>query len=372
MPVPGIAIGRLHSTVVGLSLLMAACSGGSTSSEMETTGASAPAPATTAPTPSPTPEPTLLPLPDLDLAEAQTWFSPNMGSVDFPELFSQPDRWAAAREAVDVFAFSANSMSGDPYDIGGDNVLDTFVAVDAFAHLYRWDIPIAIEGGAVKFFACDHASWADYANRAIANVEAHGGRVTFFTMDEPLLGGQLVENGMACGYAIEETAAEVAEFVADVTAEHPDVRIGVVEPYPHIGADELLAWLSALANAGAAPAFFHLDVDMERVAVEGHDVAGDLARLAAGSAAAGVPFGVILTSNWTEAGTDAGYVASTLEWAEVVQGAIGSPTHLVVQSWQGPAASGRHEVPINLPDEVGAISHTRLILDLLAIFEPGS
>ena len=370
MPVPGIASGRLHSIVVGLSLLMAACSG-STSPETGAASASAPAPGTTAPTPSPTPEPTPLPLPDHDLQGAQTWFSPNMGSVDFPELFSHPDRWATAREAVAVFGFSANSMSGDPYDIGGDNVLDTFVAVDAFAQLYEWGIPIAVEGGAVKFFACDHASWAEYANSAIANVEAHGGRVTFFTMDEPLLGGQLVENGMACSYTIDETAAEVAEFVADVAAAHPDVRIGVVEPYPHIAADELLAWLSALADAGAAPAFFHLDVDMERVAVEGHDVAGDLARLADGSAAAGVPFGVILTSNWTEAGTDAGYMASTLEWAGVVQGAIGRPTHLVVQSWQGPAASGRHEVPVNLPDEVGAISHTRLILDLLALFEPG-
>jgi hypothetical protein len=355
-----------------MSLLMAACSSGSTSSGMGTTSASPSAPAATATTPSPTPQPTPLPLPDLDLAAAQTWFSPNMGSVDFPELFSQPDRWATARDAVDVFAFAANGVSGDPFDIGGDNVLDTFVAVDAFALLYEWDIPIAIEGGAIKFFACDHASWAEYANRAIANVEAHGGRVSFFTMDEPLLGGQLEENGMACGYTIEESAAEVAEFVADVAAAHPGVRIGVVEPYPHIGADELLAWLSTLADAGAVPAFFHLDVDMERVAVEGHDVAGDLALLAAGSAAAGVPFGVILTSNWTQAGTDAGYVASTLEWTGVVQGAIGRPTHVVVQSWQGPAASGRHEVPINLPDEAGAVSHTRLILDVLALFEPAS
>ena len=371
MRVRGTARERLHTVIAGVSLLMAAC-GGSTSPEMGTTGASAPVPATTVATPRPTPQPTPLPLPDLDLAAAQTWFAPNMGSVDYPELFSQPERWATAREAVDVFQFYANSVSGDPYDIGGDNVLETFVAVDAFAQLYQWDIPIAIEGGAIKFFACDHTSWAEYANRAIANVEAHGGRVSFFTMDEPLLGGQLEENGMACGYTIEETAAEVAEFVADVTSAHPDVRIGVVEPYPHISADELLAWLSALADAGAPPAFFHLDVDMERVAVEGHDVAGDLALLAAGSAAAGVPFGVILTSNWTQAGTDAGYVASTLEWTGVVQGAIGRPTHVVVQSWQGPAASGRHEVPINLPDEAGASSHTRLILDILAVFEPAS
>jgi hypothetical protein len=299
--VPG---GRLRSIMIGFSVVMAACSLPSTT---PTASRAAPEPrATRSAALSPAPSPTPIPLPSLDLATDQTWFGPNMGSVDFPELFSQSERWATARDAVDAFAFYANSVSGDPYDIGGDNILDTFVAVDAFARLQEWGIPIVIEAGVVKFFACDHASWAEYASRAIANVESNGGRVGMVAMDEPLLGGQIVENEMGCGQTLQQTATEVAEFVDDVTSDYPEVRIGDVEPYPHLSADVLLAWLDALAEAGASPAFFHLDVDMERVAVEGHDVAGDLARLAAGSSAAGVPFGVIFTSNWTEAGTDAG------------------------------------------------------------------
>jgi len=252
MPVQRIASRRLHSIVLGLSLLMAACSGGSTSSE-GAASASAAAAATTAPTPSPTPEPTPLPLPTHDLAAAQTWFAPNMGSLDFPDLFAEQARWAIAREAVDVFQFYANSVSGDPYDIGGDNVLDAFVEVDAFARLYEWGIPVAIEAGVFKFFACDHASWAEYAIRAIDNVEANGGRGSYIAMDEPLLGGQLIEGGVTCGYTMEQAAAEVVAFVAAVQAEHPDVRIGTVETSPPQTVQEIDTWLAALAAVGATP-----------------------------------------------------------------------------------------------------------------------
>jgi len=49
---------------------------------------------------------------------------------------------------------------------------------------------------------------------------------------------------------------------------------------------------------------------------------------------------------------------------------MGRPAHIVFQSWMGPAASGLHEVPINLPDDDPALpSHTRLILDGLGILD---
>jgi hypothetical protein len=42
------------------------------------------------------------------------------------------------------------------------------------------------------------------------------------------------------------------------------------------------------------------------------------------------------------------------------------PSHVVFQSWWGPAPSGLHEVPINLPDDDPAVySHTRLINEIL-------
>jgi hypothetical protein len=95
-----------------------------------------------------------LKLPEVDLQEHLVWYGPNMGSVDYPDLFSRPKQWRTARNRVDVFKFYANTVSGFPYDIGGDNVLSTFVDVDAFQKLNRWGIAIAVETGAVKFFGC--------------------------------------------------------------------------------------------------------------------------------------------------------------------------------------------------------------------------
>jgi hypothetical protein len=293
-----------------------------------------------------------------------------MGSVDFAELFSSPDGWSAARERVDVFQFYGNAVSGDPYDIGGDNVLDTFIDVGAFGQLHDWGIGTALEQGVIKWFACGHASWAEYTNHGIDNVESNGGRVSFVAMDEPLIGGQISEGGVGCDYTIEEAAREVASFVAAVQAEHPEVEVGDVEPYPHYSVADLQRWLAALETAGVPPSFFHLDVDIERVMVEGQNVGVDLRRLREFCDELGVPFGVILTSNWTEADSDKGYYDSTLQWAATVNDGMGMPTHVILQSWQGPAPSGRHEVPINLPeDNPESHSHTRLILEVLEVFD---
>jgi hypothetical protein len=289
-----------------------------------------------------------------------------MGSADFPALFSQPELWQTARERVDVFKFASNALAGFPYDIGGDNVLETFVEVGAFAKLHEWGIAISVEAGAIKFFACEAQSWADYANLAIDNVEANGGQVSFLSMDEPLIGGQVVENGQTCGLTMDETAAVVAEFVDLVTAAHPDVIVGDIEAYPHYPVADLEEWILALQGAGAAPAFLHLDVDIERAAVEGQDVIDDLRRLRDFSEQQGIPFGVILTANWTFTDTDEHYFQSTMEWADTVATALGRPSHVIFQSWWGPAPSGLHEVPINLPEDDPAVySHTRLINEIL-------
>ena len=358
------AVGPAWPLLAVIAVGVSGCAGGSTTTEPRPSPAVRSAPE---PTPESTPELTPLPLPDHDLADEQAWFAPNMGSVDYPELFSQPERWATAREAVDVFQFYANSVSGDPYDIGGDNVLETFVEVDAFSRLHEWDIPVAIEAGVIKFFACDHASWAEYAIRAIDNVEANGGRVSYISMDEPLLGGQLVENGMSCGYTIEATAAEVAKFVAAVQAEHPDVRIGTIETSPPQTVQEIDAWITALASAGATPAFLHLDVEVAD-GIASPDFLAELAWLRDASEARGIPFGLILTADWQAATSDAAYVQSVLEWAAAIRDGMGRPAHVVFQSWMGPAPSGFHEMPINLPDDDPTLpSHTRLILDGLDV-----
>lgn len=190
-------------------------------------------------------------------------------------------------------------------------------------------------------------------------------------MDEPLLGGQLVAGGNTCGQTMEESAKITAVFFEQVHTRYPGMKIGDIEPYPHFSAAELKDWVLELEKNGVSPAFFHLDVDVEQVKVYNHNVIGDLRSLAAFFEEKGIPFGVIFTSNWKAAGSDKTYVDSTMLWIRTVKNAIDKPQHIIFQSWQGPAASGAHEVPVNLPsNDPGGSSHTRLILEGLGILSP--
>jgi hypothetical protein len=346
-----------NGTVVAPTTLLGPST--STSAVVEETPTTPPATMTT----------TTLSLPRVDLAQPQVWYAPNMGSVDFSLLFSQPELWEKARERIDVFQFYGNTVSGFPYDIGGDNVLDTFVDVAAFERLHDWGIAVALELGVIKFFACEPESWVEYADLTISNIEANGGRVSFVAMDEPLLGGQLVENGQTCGYSIEESAQVVAEYFRKVKEAHPDVAIGTIETIPPQTADEVGQWIVALEKAGAVPAFLHLDVEVS-LGVKDPGFVAALGELRDFSEERGIPFGLILTADWERADSDRGYYDSVMQWASSIAERLGRPTHLVFQSWIGPAESGLHELPVNLPeDDPNVYSHTRLILDGLGVLD---
>jgi hypothetical protein len=292
-----------------------------------------------------------------------------MGSVDYPDLFTNPDQWPHARRQTDVFQFYGNNVFGFPYDIGGDNVLDTFVEVDAFQKLNDWGIPIALELGVVKFFACEAQSWVDYADLTINNIESNRGRVSFIALDEPLLGGQVIEGEQTCGYTPKETAAVVAEYMRQVTRNHPDVRIGTIETIPPQSADEVGQWIVTLEEVGAKPAFLHLDVEIS-LGIEDPSFLAELVELQEFSEQRDIPFGMILTADWQVADSDQSYFESVVAWADALATGMGRPTHLIFQSWMGPAASGRHEIPVNIPeDNPDVYSHTRLILEGLDLFE---
>ena len=143
--------------------------------------------------------------------------------------------------------------------------------------------------------------------------------------------------------------------------------MGDVEPYPYFSATQLEDWTRALEACGWKPAFFHIDVNLWDGGYL-HDeasIAADLQELQAFYQGQGIAFRVIHTANMDfGVQSDQGYYDLTMEWLRQVQRAIGRPQHVIFESWLGPAPSGRHEVPINLPDnDPSVFSHTRLILD---------
>ena len=315
-----------------------------------------------------TPTPTSIPA-----SSELVWFAPNFGSQGFVELFTQPDQWAEARAQVDVFQFYADNVAdGGPCSICGDNSLDAFVRADAFRKLTDWGIAIGIEYGPIyPDWDCTSNIVYTNAGKAIRNIRKNGGNVAFLSMDEPLMYGQLDINGKHCGYNVEKTASVTAGYIERLTSAYPNLSVGDIEPYPHFSVAELKEWILALEAQGVSPGFFHLDVDIERVRVEKRNVAADLKELERFCGEHGIPFGVIITSNWTAAYSDETYFRSALKWVETIHAAIGKPRHIIFQSWQGPAPSGAHEIPVNLPgNDPNIFSHTRLIVEGMNIFLP--
>jgi hypothetical protein len=317
-------------------------------------------------TPRPTRTSTLAPTP---VPPDLTWFAPNMGSRDYPELFTKPEQWSAARSRINVFKFYTQNVLPDPCPICGDNTLGTFVGVQAFQRLTDWGIAIAVEVGAVKPWGCTSDITFGVTKQVIRNVQIHGGTVTFLAMDEPRVGGEEIAGGLTCGYTMLESMEQTAEFIKRVRAAYPQIIVGDIQAYPHFSPAEIQEWILALEDRGATPAFLHMDIDIERVRVERQDVIGDLQTLNQFCQEHSIPFGVIFTSNWHAAGSNRTYYESTMEWVRTVNDAIGKPQHVIFQSWQGPASNGVHEVPDNLPqNDPSDYSHTRLIMEGLDVF----
>ena len=133
---------------------------------------------------------------------------------------------------------------------------------------------------------------------------------------------------------------------------------------------ELEQWFEALEARGATPASFHLDVNMLEGGVR-HDarrVSSDLQTLRKFLQERQIPFGVIFTDTTYSASSDRAYFDLTMDWLRLVNAAIGKPQHVVFNSWLGPAPSGAHEIPKNLPgNDPSVYSHTRLIIEGLDV-----
>ncbi len=324
------------------------------SSESNETSSSAPSPL--APTP---------------VTSNLVWFGPNMGSTDYPELFTKPEQWSEARSRIDVFKFHSQNLLYYDCKICGDNNLSAFVPVQAFRKLSDWGLATGIDVGAVKEWGCTGTREFEVTKTAVENVRSHGGSVNFLVMDEPFLGGEWAPTGSKpCGFSMEQSADVTAKFMNLVKGTYPDILVGNTEPYPYFSITELEQWIEALEARGSAPAFFHLDVDFWRAGVEGQNLASDLQTLSQFTLTHGIPFGVIITSAWNEAETDRDFYNSTMDWIGMVKAAIGKPEQVIFNAWQGPAPSGAHEVPINLPEyDPTVFSHTRLILEGLEMFD---
>jgi hypothetical protein len=293
------------------------------------------------------------------------WFTPDAGTNDFIRLFQQPAEWARARQIVSVFEFYQQHTQTPPPSIVGPNTYDALARANVFRTLTSWGKKIAIEGGAVKEFYCTPDASGMNASIAatmdsIRAVQAAGGTVSYFAMDEPFVAGRAAVCG---GPALEPTADRVAQYTKSVRASFPNLQLGLIEAYPFSDEPALETILDLLRARGVLPAFLHVDVDLNAVRPDRNDLPRDLQRLRDRCAALGMQSGVLIWGNNGDADVlyslDAGRLLNALTTAFPTWNDL--PDHVIVQSF-AVSRTGLLITPTNLP-ETELYTHTHILLD---------
>ena len=291
------------------------------------------------------------------------WFTPGPGTLDMLRLFEAPEEWPRARATVDVFEFYQGHLLTEVSPGEGPNSYAAFVRADAFRKLQRWGKRIAVEAGAVKEAYCtaDDSGMRTSVARtleALRNVSAAGGRVSYLAMDEPFFAGLSRRCG---GPSFAPTADRLAVYIRAVRQALPDIRVGLIEPYPAFSPAQFGEMLRLLRERRTRLDFLHIDPRRPDVP-PGQDVFDremlELAEVAAGYR---LPFGAII---WGDNGdADALYAADALRSAtdlgRVFRSWAALPEHLVIQSW-AQSRSGLFITPSNLP-ETAPNTHTALL-----------
>ncbi len=322
----------------------------------------------------------------------EVWFHPNSGSVDLLNLFNNPEQWPTSRAIVDVFGFYINQVLPPhpqyPCTVCGQNILPNLINAQAFSKLSQWNKKIAVEVFAVKHFSCANPSPyltgpelnANSAQVAINSIQNNGGTVEYLIMDEPLIGGWQTINGQTCGYTIQQTAQDVAQYINLVHAQFPNIKIGTVEAYPDpamqtypqaynpsVGTTSVTRiqnYILELEQQGVQLPFFHLDVNSQAIQVYGANFNADLIALKNffANRPYQIDFGVIFNENINyQAQTNQQYYTATLSFLNNVNSIIGVTQDEIFQSWHD-YNDPLKQLPSNLP-ETTAYVHTNLIVD---------
>ncbi|MBI2064689.1 MAG: hypothetical protein HYT62_01405 [Candidatus Yanofskybacteria bacterium] len=285
-------------------------------------------------------------------AGVQVWVTPNIGS-DVVGLVAKPDDWKEARSRIDVLKLYPGQVESGGCVICGNNNLKNFMDVvpgGAFRWFNNEGIVFALEAGAVKDWNCGGRmpdENVESASNAIRNIEMNGGRVRYLAIDEPFTAIKA-----SCEQSIDTTAGQVKYYINRLNSMHPRVSIGLIEAYPYLGAEEIEEMVISVEKLGVHFPFLHID-GHRHGALANYDIPGDLRRLRDFSRGHGMDFGAIIWGD--DGGSNQGFTNEAIMTAESIRVAIGSPDHLLIQSWSeignDPFAPNSRIYPDNIPED---------------------
>lgn len=264
------------------------------------------------------------------------------GAVDYYRLFEPGSPWVEAASHVDIYKVHAWYVRHYATD---DDLLKMFRALNERGIAFGLEMeplehPNPSECQQTESFE------GTYDLEMARRIKNLGGTVAVVSLDEPYAFAHKLNTPGSCQRAVEQVAAETADFVRRLREIFPDVVVGSIEPLwasPEINADDMAAWLDAYEEASGEPfAFLHMDIEWTRP-----DWAPVLRDVEDVADARRVPLGVIYNGG-PQAETDQAWMQAAAERMalyEVVYG--GTPDHVIFQSWED---LPKHVLPDDNPD----------------------
>jgi hypothetical protein len=298
--------------------------------------------------------------------------APASNSADLATMFEPGGQaqWSQARSRLRAFQFYQQSLRPACASCGANSVSRLLGAVSEgpFRYLTEQGIQIGVEAGAVKEHTCDGRELGRVLLQDLSPIYATGAHVTYVAMDEPFTAALPVRGESPfgrCNFTIDQTVVQVDAFMDTLRAGYPDIRIGLIEPYPYFTVDEIMTFVRALEeNERVGLAFFRLDYDVRHRYNADANSRNDLLRLRDFLASRRVEFEVIVTGY--DGRTDAASVASAMALAYEISGVVGRPHTVVFQDWSADRL-GLGTSAVNLPEQqVGSL--TWLVNNGLGVF----
>jgi hypothetical protein len=299
-------------------------------------------------------------------------FGPNLGSVDYAELFAHPETWADLRNQLSAYKIYGDNVHADaPSDRVGTNTYPAFCAWELFGQLRQWNLPVHLEHGAIKEWETEERPpgevLRDLTITAITRIRNAGGEVNVVCMDEPLWskinpGGDQGDPRKWGVDQVGDLARFTAAYIHAVRDQGPSVAL--IEAYPHHSASRIVAFLRHIVDDHHEPlAFFEVDLDVWDVKLKeltDRQVRADFQLFRETCRERDIPLRFIATG--THARSAKEYRDETFDIVRRMR-RHGVPLDgVTVQSWT--EHDTRREIPPNLP-RTDSTSHLAILADVL-------
>jgi hypothetical protein len=292
--------------------------------------------------------------------QPQLWFCPSPGTPDWRAL-ADPATFAMLAADCDALQLYQDQLLDAPMPpLGlqrtalpphGWNTWRAFREWGILSMAAAHNLDVIVESPGLKEWSPDPAVYSRRVLESARIARDLGGAVQAVALDEPFNAGF---NILQPAWSHSDILEHLRTVRAQVQAGEPSIDVGLIEPYPTLGAELMCSVVGEFL-----PAFFHIDIDYraarQRGSVEMLQV--DLARVAACCRMLQVPLGVIIWGFEEDTAETFMRSARTLLAAlqqGVIRGGLSWPDHLIVQSWSATAVLGPRLIPPTLPPDGSA------------------